>query len=634
MGGLNLINIFPMIYPDEVFFSWVGRFSTLSGYLTYDEVVQELFGQRNINNNIYYPEGLDFLCSKLPHSLNLTSEYIIEHHTTFPFFRPFMSEKNQKTVIDGMKIKGKYHLKDIMGVNAGYIFNDNRIKLCSDCFIEDVQNLGEGYIHRIHQIPGNLICLKHSRFLMLIDVSDILVKKNFIDINRITDRFIYNTCTSPSEEHIKLSQDIATLLDNKILHYEQNTVLNKYRNLLSFKNYRSNSGIISQAKITNDFSSYYSKKFLTDLTSNLDKNSYSYKDNWLNIITKGNRQKVHPIRHLLFIRFLFGSFKDFIEFNSIYKPFGDSPWPCLNRAANHYLTRVVDKCEVRIDLRQGNPVGRFKCNCGFEYLRHGPDNCENDRHRYDWVNNYGPVWEAKLRELMIIESYSASKVGRILNCKGDTISHHAAQLGIGNHSRSVKLLRVSKLTRLDQYKNIVAAYIKQNPDVIRKDIYTHFSKECATIIKNDRDWYEINMPPRSNRALNARYEADLQQWHQKDVELNTKVLIIVEQILIEFPPVRVSKTQIIARLNYTSFNPMRNSKKLPITLKTIESSIESLTDFKKRKMEYFAKQMYENNETVTKTSLSEYVQYEKKEKEVLIVFRNKLVEKYNSIMVE
>ncbi|WP_396953993.1 TnsD family Tn7-like transposition protein [Neobacillus niacini] len=40
-------------------------------------------------------------------------------------------------------------------------------------------------------------------------------------------------------------------------------------------------------------------------------------------------------------------------------------------------------------------MGIFRCDCGFIYLRTGPDLEEKDRYKITKIKQFGPVWEAK-----------------------------------------------------------------------------------------------------------------------------------------------------------------------------------------------------------------------------------------------
>lgn len=83
-----------------------------------------------------------------------TPEYIINNHTIFPIYAPFLSVKARNEALDLMKYGNNSQLLLLkLGCVATNIKNNN-IKMCPHCINEDRQNYGEAYIHRTHQVPG------------------------------------------------------------------------------------------------------------------------------------------------------------------------------------------------------------------------------------------------------------------------------------------------------------------------------------------------------------------------------------------------------------------------------------------------------------------------------------------------
>jgi hypothetical protein len=133
---------------------------------------------------------------------------------------------------------------------------------------------------------------------------------------------------------------------------------------------------ISGGKISSKQGLYYCSKWLT---------------NYL-------RNSIHPFRHLLLLYFFDQDIDSFLEIKEDDGPFGRGPWPCLNKAAQHYKELVIS--EVEIKTRDKVLIGKFSCSCGFEYTRIGPDKSEEDKWRKSRITAYGNVWEGKFKELV------------------------------------------------------------------------------------------------------------------------------------------------------------------------------------------------------------------------------------------
>src|SRR5665648_235618 len=119
--------------------------------------------------------------------------------------------------------------------------------------------------------------------------------------------------------------------------------------------------------------------------------------NWLKVATRNVARTVHPLRHILLILFLTNDMNDFFKgIRKAYNPFGKGPWPCLNKASDHYRQDVVSRLIVTADYKTREPVGTFKCECGYIYSRKGPDKSKNDRYYKGRVKAFGSIWNLSL----------------------------------------------------------------------------------------------------------------------------------------------------------------------------------------------------------------------------------------------
>ena len=73
---------------------------------------------------------------------------------------------------------------------------------------------------------------------------------------------------------------------------------------------------VNQRKLYEEFISYYGKKFLKQLYSEID---YSKEYNWLKVISRKSKRTSHPLRHLLFINFLCDNIGKFFNEINQYK---------------------------------------------------------------------------------------------------------------------------------------------------------------------------------------------------------------------------------------------------------------------------------------------------------------------------
>src|SRR4029077_2252615 len=93
-GRPTMIASFPDPYEDELFYSTMARFAERMGYSSLNTTLLELFGVRHGIPAIELPNKIDCLVSSLPPGTVHTSDSIIQRHTLFPFYAPFLPERS------------------------------------------------------------------------------------------------------------------------------------------------------------------------------------------------------------------------------------------------------------------------------------------------------------------------------------------------------------------------------------------------------------------------------------------------------------------------------------------------------------------------------------------------------------
>lgn len=77
-------------YPDEILYSVWSRFSNYVCYSGKNDVMRELFGNSNAVPIVDLPCFLGHFVNNLPLGHSYTLDYLINHHTLFPFYAPFL----------------------------------------------------------------------------------------------------------------------------------------------------------------------------------------------------------------------------------------------------------------------------------------------------------------------------------------------------------------------------------------------------------------------------------------------------------------------------------------------------------------------------------------------------------------
>lgn len=575
-----MIKILFKPYPDEILYSWIVRHHKISGNLKISDTKIDLFGDKNISQDIYFSTGLDCLSEKLPKHSFYSSDYLIDNNSLYPFYKPFMNNDKAMILKNDMKISNTIKFNSITYINSNYM--PKTIKICPICASKDMKDYGEIYLHIVHQLQGITVCHIHECNLYQIP----FCRDNFIDLDKIKIPLDSNI-NLINKNNLLIAKDAYKLGLGFLNGYDYSDIINKYKQKLKDDGYYNVNGGLYYKKLTNDFIKFYSKDYLNSLNSYID--IYKSKSWIRNLLNGGKNNMIHPIRHLLFINFIFGSLKEFHEYvANEQKPFGCSPWPCLNRFCFMYKKDVIRNCIIETCKDYKNKVaGIFKCPvCGFEYVRKGPDKTKKDRTRIGRIKTYGWLWDERFLNIASDNEISLNKFAKLMKTGKRTVKTQAMRLGINknyskntyNHISNTKIINDDKV--LDNLKDKLLKYINSKNNLCRHDIFKKFRSECNIIRKRDRNWYEKYMPPKlPKNQLMQKYVANY--WIEKDEELSKKVLIEAKNILNTKLVIRITIHSLMLQIRYNGF--YRNKDKLPKTEKILNKYCETFAQFNIRK---------------------------------------------------
>ena len=159
---------FPRLYSDELLYSGLARYHIRSGNQSFRQTDLDLFGYSSQQAcRVTLTNNLKGLVKQIAHISDYRVRWLMENHTLYPFYAAFL------TPIETIKLESATIEK-----RSGSILeqarvdldstNDRRkyIKFCLECFDTEVEQYGEPYWHRSHQIPGVIICTKHKILLL------------------------------------------------------------------------------------------------------------------------------------------------------------------------------------------------------------------------------------------------------------------------------------------------------------------------------------------------------------------------------------------------------------------------------------------------------------------------------------
>ncbi|MDF2800670.1 MAG: Tn7-like transposition protein [Anaerocolumna sp.] len=618
-----MLNIMPAPYPDEILYSWFSRYHKMSGNTSPLTTINDLFGKIDENINVLFSSSLGYLAKQIPREWSYIPQDLINKFTIFPLYKPFLEIRDTSILLDNMINKNERSIEDYYISRAKSLFNKNHLKVCSKCYREDILNFGEAYLHRSHQVPGGTVCDKHMTYLTVFNVPCGIPHNVYIYINDYEVNFNNLECNNMRQ--IRISREINSLLSGILDEANLNLIKQKYDERLRTRGYKSPHGNVDQVKLLKDINKYYSNSDLKYFNSEIDANDNK---NWVKSLTQDSGRYVHPIRHLLFIEFLYGGLEEFRQSDDSFKPFDNGPWMCLNPIAEHYGTKVIENCQIKKGKNDGSLIATFKCTCGFVYTKKQDQN--GDILNQVCIKEFGTLWEKKLTEVVNTGVTNISTIANKMQCAPRTVLRYTEKLClIHKINTSQRVLNQTKSnvgneSMFKQYKTVLDEYITDNPEESRSEIKKKFVKEYNYIFKYDRNWIEEVLPD-----AGAKRQSGIEKsWDIIDKELCKKIEDAIKLLLCSNKLIRITNYSISNIIGYSGIRSDKVLTKTPNTKQLLEDNTETILDFKKRKLDQLIKLMCQNNEIVTLASLCRKIWISKDECEYFKPYIRELTKKY------
>lgn len=580
-----MLSFFTNPYPEELIYSAIARYHFYSGNIDCKDTLEEVFKSRSVIPSVEIGSHFSTLAQQL--TPNYSVESLLAKHTIYPYYAPFLSKHRQKEILEDVQGYGQ-GLYTRLGIVAGGICKKDGLFYCPECTANDVEQYGEPYIHREHQLQGIVYCAHHELKLKKYPID--FSKSSRIEFVRFDKKLMNLSILQEVEPkefvtiQIALAKMAYQLLQVPIHQFSRESINLKYRALLRERNLITTSNRIRQNELYKAFQSGFPKGFLEKYESTIDVND---EYNWLKVITRNIKRHVHPFRHLLMLYFLEKDVESFLKIGADAGPFGRGPWPCLNKAASHYKQCVIADVIITRDFKTTNPIGTFSCSCGFKYARKGPDQFIEDKYRVGRVKNYGEVWQKKLNELAN-KDLSIRAIARELNVDSQTVKKYLA-----NREELINIEMEENDSLTEQYRTELLKEMNQISKITRTHLRKRIPKQYMFLYRHDKDWLFTNLPTKRKKEQPTQTV----DWDLRDQEYYMKINLFHHEILLLEKPVRITQTLIGKRLGILA-NLERHLDKLPRTKKLLNEMKETIHDFQIRRCYKIIDQMLLENEPI------------------------------------
>jgi hypothetical protein len=290
-----MIGCFPDPYPDELLYSVCARFHDRLQYPNKKNTMRELFGDEAAIATVGLPSNLGTLVSLLPPGNSYTVDRLINSHTLFPFYAPFLDPKQAQQLWADMSGARGSAIYMRSGVMASTVHPPEWLRFCPLCAQQDKEQVGEYYWHRLHQLPGIEICPEHKVWILnsQIRIQNPQTRHAFVSAERgiqFPKSRSYKFLNLHQEVLLKIAQDAAWLLIQQTLAPGPDVLAKVYRELLAERDFATYSGRVRVSKLLGSFCEYYSSALLEQLQCQIDTES---QHNWLFRLVRSPKGSQH-----------------------------------------------------------------------------------------------------------------------------------------------------------------------------------------------------------------------------------------------------------------------------------------------------------------------------------------------------
>lgn len=154
------IGYFPQIYPDELLYSVIARYSDHCCYVKFAYAANEIFVNPKLRVEREFMKNLSEDCIQILEKQKPIDK-IIEKHTMMPYYARFYSMERKSQIISMMKSQNQDCSK-LVGMPQNRTSKKRYLRVCPICIKNDRNKYGECYYHRIHQMWNIEICPEHD----------------------------------------------------------------------------------------------------------------------------------------------------------------------------------------------------------------------------------------------------------------------------------------------------------------------------------------------------------------------------------------------------------------------------------------------------------------------------------------
>ncbi len=479
----------------------------------------------------------------------------------------------------------------IAGITAGRVRPPLHLRSCPCCDAESINNYGETYWHRVHQVAGVEVCPVHNVFLQ--DSSALRInsknRHEFHSAQKAVRSKIIQHVDPANRSHgllAAIAKNAAGMMEKVRLPEGSAALRERYFARLRSRGFLTLGGAVRVYELRRDLVEFFSSRLLTLLQSDLPDKSGG---GWLAPMFSLRERINAPLRHLLLLTFFGDTADSFFE-----KPAGGHPtaeqtaYPCLNALCPDHGQALIKNLERKRSKDRRRILTIYRCpTCGHASTR------KNAGQTLKRVIEWGQFWHEKLKLLWADLSLSVTQIKHALHSDNLTIKRHAAKAGLpfprlrpGRPSVMQFTLDPKKSGTkftIEERRAEYTALRKAHPAATGRQVRELYPGLITWLYRHDGQWMVQNVP-RFKRVQ----PKTVVNWQERDELMCGQVVTVALQIKnAPGKPRRVSFARINCEMRARL--PLDiDLEKMPLTRLVLQGIVETAEQFCLRRIQYVA----------------------------------------------
>ena len=147
--------------PNETLYSLCAREHVLSLQSRAGATTRRLFGHARQGDRHDIPAHVDAFLKRSGSALKTSFSDLVAHHTILPFYLPWRSARCEEVILAEIRRNSSGKTKSLLGLMSSRFGAAHPLKYCPLCCASDVKMYSTTYWHRDHQYPGAWSCPTH-----------------------------------------------------------------------------------------------------------------------------------------------------------------------------------------------------------------------------------------------------------------------------------------------------------------------------------------------------------------------------------------------------------------------------------------------------------------------------------------